>query len=90
MALVGSVVGSILGVLVGLPVPVIGSLLAALLFAALGATVGAIVGEIQAGQSFAQGWHIAKGAFWGRLAGTLGKLLIGAGMIAVVIAAWLI
>jgi uncharacterized protein YqgC (DUF456 family) len=90
MALAGSVVGSILGMFVGLPVPVVGSLLAAVLFAALGATVGAIIGEIRAGQTFAQGWRIAQGAFWGRLTGTLGKLLIGAIMIAVVIAAWLI
>ena len=34
---------------------------------------GAIVGEIQAGQSFAQGWHIAKGAFWGTIGGNPGE-----------------
>ena len=83
LALPGSVLGSLLGIIVGLPVPLVGSILAAVLFAAL----GAIVGEILVGGKMDATWQIAKQAFWGRLAGTAGKLLLGAMMVAFVVAA---
>ena len=35
-------------------------------------------------------WRIGKAALWGRLAGTLGKMLLGAVMIVVVVAAMLL
>jgi len=69
---------------------VIGSVLGALLFASLGAMAGAIAGEISTGRKFDVSWHIAKRAFWGRLAGTLGKMLLGALMIAVTAVALLV
>ena len=87
LALVGSIVGGMLGVFVGLPIPLVGSLVAAVLFAGLGAMAGAILGETWAGQRPRQTWQIAQRAFWGRLAGTLGKILFGAVMLAVVVAA---
>jgi uncharacterized protein len=87
LALLGSLVGSIVGILVGLPIPLIGSLLAAILFAGLGAMAGAVLGEIWVGRNMDASWQVGKGAFWGRLAGTLGKVLVGAVMIAVVVAA---
>jgi hypothetical protein len=58
------------------PIPVIGSVVAAVLFAGLGAMAGAILGEVSAGQRLDTSWQIGKAAFWGRLAGTLGKMLL--------------
>jgi uncharacterized protein YqgC (DUF456 family) len=89
MALVGSILGGLVGAVVGLPVPLVGSLVAALLFAGLGAMIGAALGETWAGQTPGKTWRIAQRAFWGRLAGTLGKVILGALMIAVVLAAML-
>ena len=90
MALMGSIVGSMVGIIVGLPIPLIGSLVAAVLFGGLGAMAGAILGETWAGRDTHTSWRIAKLAFWGRLAGTLGKMLLGTVMIAVVVAAMLL
>ena len=90
LALLGSVLGSLIGIVVGLPIPLIGSILAAVLFAALGAMTGAVVGEILVGRNLDATWQVAKLAFWGRLAGTVGKLLLGAMMVAVVVAALLL
>jgi uncharacterized protein len=90
MALLGSGVGGILGLFFGLPVPLVGSMLAALLFAALGAMAGAVLGEICCGRSLTASWQIGKLAFWGRLSGTVGKLVLGAVMIVVVAAAMLL
>ena len=90
MALAGSVVGSILGVFIGVPIPVVGSVIAAVFFAGIGAMAGAILGELSVGQSPGAGWQVGKAAFWGRLAGTLGKILLGAVMIVVVVVAMLL
>jgi uncharacterized protein YqgC (DUF456 family) len=87
LALVGSVMGGILGIFVGLPIPLIGSMLAALLFGGLGALAGAMIGETWAGRNLEDSLRVGHGAFWGRLLGTLGKILLGSVMIAVVIAA---
>jgi uncharacterized protein len=89
MALLGSIIGGLVGVVVGVPIPLVGSLVAAVLFAGLGAMAGAILGETWIGKDPGTSWRIAKLAFWGRLAGTLGKLILGAVMIAVVVAAML-
>jgi uncharacterized protein len=89
MALVGSIVGGILGVFIGMPIPLIGPVLAAVFFAGLGAMAGTILGEISVGQRLDTSWQIGKAAFWGRLAGTLGKMLLGTAMIAVVVVAML-
>jgi uncharacterized protein YqgC (DUF456 family) len=87
LALGGSLIGGIVGIFVGVPIPVIGSVVAAVLFAALGAMAGAALGETSAGRDAGTSWRIAKLAFWGRLAGTAGKIILGAVMIVVVIAA---
>jgi uncharacterized protein len=87
LALVGSVCGGLLGVLIGVPIPLVGPIFAALLFAGLGAMAGAMLGETWAGKNVDTSWRVGKAAFWGRLAGTLGKILVGAVMIAVVLAA---
>jgi uncharacterized protein YqgC (DUF456 family) len=84
LAVAGSMVGGIVGVLVGAPIPVVGPLVAALLFAALGAMAGAMLGETWKGRQLGQSWQIGKAAFWGRLLGTLAKMLVGLAMIGVV------
>ncbi len=90
LALAGSMIGGILGMILGLPIPLVGSMLASVFFAALGAMAGAAIGEFGAGKSLDTSWKIAKAAFWGRLAGTLGKIILGALMIVVVVAAMLL
>ena len=90
LALAGSLVGSVLGVVIGVPIPVVGSVVAAVFFAGIGAMAGAILGELSVGRTPGAGWQVGKAAFWGRLAGTLGKMLVGAVMIAVVVAAMLL
>lgn len=89
-ALIGSVVGAITGIIVGIPVPVIGSLLAALLFSGLGAMAGAVLGETMRGQSLDASLQIGHAAFWGRLLGTLAKVIIGAVMAGAAVAAVLL
>jgi uncharacterized protein YqgC (DUF456 family) len=79
-ALFGSVVGAIAGVFIGLPIPFIGSVIAAVLFAGLGALLGATLGEYSVGKSLTDSLAIGHAAFWGRLFGTLAKVLIGAAM----------
>jgi uncharacterized protein len=89
-ALVGSIAGGLLGMFVGLPVPVAGSIVAALLFAPLGALLGAIWGESTTGRHPGETLQVGMAAFWGRLFGTLAKLLIGLAMIVVVAVALLV
>ena len=87
LALLGSIGGGLFGLLVGLPIPLVGPIVAALFFAALGAMTGAILGETWAGQQMGESWRIGQAAFWARLVGTLGKVLVGAVMVATVIVA---
>jgi len=70
-ALVGGVAGGILGTFV-IPILVVGSILGA----ALGAFGGALLGEAVAGRSVEASLASGRGAFWGRLLGTLYKLVI--------------
>ena len=84
LALVGSMIGAVVGAVVGLPIPVVGSFVAVLLFAAAGATGGAMIGESWKRRTLDEGWEVGKGAFWGRLLGTLGKILVGSVIVAVV------
>ena len=77
MALGGSLIGGFVGLIVGAPIPLIGSLVGAVLFAGVGALVGALVGEIWTGRDLVLSWRVAKRAFWGRLFGTLGKVIVG-------------
>jgi uncharacterized protein YqgC (DUF456 family) len=89
-AIIGSVAGALLGAIVGIPIPVVGSLLAAILFGAVGATAGAMYGEWSDGKSWRESWTIGHAAFWGRLLGTLGKLLAGALIVLLTLAAVLL
>lgn len=83
LAILGAMIGSMIGAVVGLPIPIIGSVVAILLFASVGATAGAFVGESWKGRPVEHGWKVGVVAFWSRLFGTMGKLLLGAVMVAV-------
>ena len=89
-ALVGSVVGAITGAIVGLPVPGVGSILAAILFGGAGATIGAMYGEWSDGKPWRESWAVGHAAFWGRTFGMLGKLVVGAILVTVVLVALVI
>lgn len=84
LALLGSLAGGLVGMFVGLPIPLVGPLVAAVLFAGIGALLGALLGEQWKGRDLDESWAVGKGAFWGRLLGTLGKVLVGSIIIVVV------
>ena len=86
LALLGSMVGGLVGVLVGVPVPILGPVIGALLFAGFGALVGAVLGEQWKGRDLDTSVRIGRAAFWGRLAGTMGKIIVGAVMMIVLTA----
>ena len=83
LSLIGALAGSICGAIVGLPIALIGSPIAALLGGAAGAFVGAYLGETWAERTPGHSFEVAKGAFFGRLWGTVGKFAVGAVMLGV-------
>ena len=83
LAIFGSVIGSIGLAIVGIPIPIIGPVIAAVLGAALGALGGAMLGERWKGKSLGESWHVGRGAFFGRLLGTLAKVSVGTAMFVV-------
>jgi uncharacterized protein YqgC (DUF456 family) len=83
LALLGAMIGSLAGAVVGLPLPLIGSAAGALLFGCLGAAAGALLGESWKGTTLEHGVKVGTSAFWSRLAGTLGKLVVGLCMVVV-------
>jgi uncharacterized protein len=83
LSLAGAIVGSVGGAIVGLPIPVIGSMAAALIGGSVGAFAGAYLGEIQSERPHGPSVAVAKGAFFGRLWGTVGKFAVGAVMLSV-------
>jgi hypothetical protein len=85
LALLGSLLGGVLGAIVGLPIPVVGPFIAAVLLGGLGAMAGAIFGELSAGRDICPSLRVGRAAFVGRLLGTLGKVLIGAMMVALIV-----
>lgn len=86
LSMVGAVVGSVLGLMVGTPVLIVGPFVMALLGGALGAFGGAYLGETWKGRPDAERVAVGRGAFAGRIWGTVGKLAVGAIMLAIL--AW--
>ena len=84
LSLFGAFAGSIVGAMVGLPIGIVGSPIAALLGGAAGAFLGAYLGESWVGRPHGHSMEVAKGAFAGRIWGTVGKFAVGAVMLAVV------
>lgn len=87
MSVMGALLGTGAGALVGIPIPVVGSLVAALIGGAVGSFLGAYAGEMWSGTTHHQGWRSGQAAFWGRLWGTAGKVLVGSLMLVVATAA---
>lgn len=86
LSIVGAVLGSIAGVALGLPVPVLGPPIAAILGGALGSFAGAVAGEYWKGRNLEHQWTIGRAAFFGRILGTVGKLIAGAVLVVVALA----
>ncbi len=85
LSLFGSLLGGVAGVPVGaiIPIPVVGIVIGILFCASLGALVGAVLGERWKGRDMDESMRVGHAAFWSRLAGTLGKIWVGAIMIGV-------
>jgi uncharacterized protein YqgC (DUF456 family) len=86
LSIVGAVIGSVTGLWIGLPIPILGSFVMAVLGGAAGAFVGAYLGETWKGRTDEERMAAGRGAFAGRLWGTVGKLAVGAIMLAIL--AW--
>ncbi|MCC7476755.1 MAG: DUF456 domain-containing protein [Pirellulales bacterium] len=86
LSMVGALFGSMLGLMVGTPIPVLGSFVMAILGGALGAYCGAYLGEGWKGRQEEDRKAVGRGAFAGRIWGTIGKLAVGVVML--VILAW--
>jgi uncharacterized protein YqgC (DUF456 family) len=86
LSMVGAVVGSIVGLSIGVPIPVMGPLVMALFGGAVGAFAGAYLGEAWKGRDETARTAAGRGAFLGRIWGTVGKFAVGAIMLCVV--AW--
>ena len=82
LSLAGAAVGSITGAIIGVPVPVVGPIIAAIGGGALGAFGGAYLGEYWKGRANHERLSISTGAMIGRVLGTVGKLIVGAAMVA--------
>ncbi len=82
LAIIGSFIGSLVGGFVGLPFlpTLVGAVVSIVLFAGIGATAGAMLGEKWKGRSLGESWQVGKGAFWGRLLGTVAKIMIAGAM----------
>ena len=88
LSFVVSMLGGMVGMFIGTAIlPIVGSVLGALTFACVGALVGAVLGEQWKGRQIDESLEIGMAALLGRLAGTLGKIMVGAVMIVVLVAA---
>jgi hypothetical protein len=65
----------------------VGNLIAVILFASVGALGGAMLGEYWKGRDWHTTWKVGQAAFWGRLAGTVGKIAVGSVIVVLVLAA---
>jgi uncharacterized protein YqgC (DUF456 family) len=88
LSMVGAIIGSVVGVIAGapIPIPIVGPLVTAILGGAAGAFGGAYLGEAWKGRDEQARTAAGRGAFFGRIWGTVGKFAVGAVMLAVV--AW--
>ena len=76
-SVIGSIIGSLAGIFVGIPIPIIGSLIAALLFSGAGALLGAYYGEKVEGKNSKEAWKVGVSSFYGRILGSLCKIICG-------------
>ena len=76
LAALGAVPGAILGAIVGSLIPIVLQIVAVVVFAGLGALGGAMLGEWWKGRTLGESWRVGQGAFWGRILGSLAKVMI--------------
>jgi uncharacterized protein YqgC (DUF456 family) len=86
LSMLGAMVGSVLGLMIGTPIPILGQFVMALIGGAAGAFLGAYLGEAWKGREHEERVAAGRGAFAGRIWGTVGKLAVGVVML--VIVAW--
>jgi uncharacterized protein YqgC (DUF456 family) len=84
LSMIGAIAGSIIGLSIGVPIPIVGSLVMAIFGGAAGAFAGAYLGEAWKGRDEPSRTAAGRGAFFGRIWGTVGKFAVGAVMLAVV------
>ena len=87
-ALVLSVVGSMIGAGMGLGVgnavvPILGGIVGVILLGAVGAFAGAVLGETWKGRDPSATWEVGRGAFLGRLIGTVSKAGLGTAILVI-------
>jgi uncharacterized protein YqgC (DUF456 family) len=82
LAVLGAVPGAMIGAVLGSPIPIIGTLVGVIFFAGLGAMGGAMLGEWWKGKQLHESWQVGRGAFLGRVLGSLAKVLIASIMLA--------
>jgi len=87
LAVLGSLAGAMIGAVVGIPIPVVGSIVGIVLFAGLGALAGAMLGESWKGKKLGESWKTGQAAFWGRLLGSVAKIVIATIMAVLTLAA---
>jgi uncharacterized protein YqgC (DUF456 family) len=87
LALGGSLLGAVFGLFVSIPIPIpiVGALLSSLLFSGLGAMAGAWLGEHWVGRDTRASMRVGVAAFVGRILGTIGKSIMGAVMVSLVL-----
>lgn len=87
LALIGSVLGSFVGAVMLSIIPVLGTVLGLILGGAFGALTGAVIGEKSLGRDMAESIRLGKIAFWGRLFGSLSKIVIAGLLVAIAVIA---
>lgn len=84
----GAMIGAGFGFGIGNAVmPVLGGIAGVFLLGALGALAGAVLGETWKGRSLQESMEVGKGAFVGRLLGTVSKTFVGTTMLLVALSA---
>jgi uncharacterized protein YqgC (DUF456 family) len=88
LSMLGGIVGSLFGFSIGnVFFPVIGGIVGIFVVAGLGALAGAMLGETWKGRGFEESMRVGRGAFTGRILGTLGKTLVGSLMLMIALLA---
>ncbi|MBM84303.1 MAG: hypothetical protein CMJ78_27420 [Planctomycetaceae bacterium] len=83
LAVIGAMIGSLIGAIFCSAIPVIGTIIGAVGGACGGSFGGAYLGELWKGRERKERLNISSAAMLGRLLGTMGKLMVGAVMVAV-------
>jgi uncharacterized protein YqgC (DUF456 family) len=82
LSMLGGIVGSLFGFSIGnFFFPVIGGIVGIFVVAGLGALGGAVLGETWKGRGLEESMRVGRGAFTGRILGTLAKTFIGSLML---------